>query len=359
MEAHISNRWSSEYWGRPLIQLAGIMISRPRTATTCFVLVVGIVDYLTSCGLSLSVFYLLAIGIAAWFAGRGFAVALAVLSVVVWLMAQYAAGARYDNLIVVIWNAVILLVSYLVVVWLLRNMRTLHDELETRVRQRTAALNEEAAERDRLEKEVLNISERERQRIGHDLHDSLGQHLTAAALAGQVLQEKLTAALSAEAHNAGILVQLLNQAIEDTRQLSRGLAPIEMAGEGLMDSLRELTTSTEARSKIRCDFSYEKPVLINDSATATHLYRIAQEAVNNAVKHAKPSHIGIQLSDDNGGLELIVEDNGIGIPQPRLKNRGMGLWIMNHRAGMIGATLAVQHPAEGGTAITCTLRGRS
>ena len=335
------------------------MIGWPRTSTTCFVLVVGSVDYLTRFGLSLSVFYLLAIGIAAWFVGRGFAVVLSVLSVVVWLIAQYAAGARYDNSIVTTWNAVILLVSYLVVVWLLRSMRTLHDELEDRVRQRTAALSEEAAERDRLEKEVLNISERERQRIGHDLHDSLGQHLTAAALAGQVLQEKLAAGLFSEARDAGILVQLLNQAIEDTRQLSRGLAPIEMSGEGLMDSLRELTATTEERSKIRCDFIYEKPVLINDPATATHLYRIAQEAVNNAVKHAKPSHIGIQLSDFDGGIELIVEDNGIGIPQPRQKNRGMGLWIMNHRAGMIGATLAVQHPAEGGTSITCTLRGLS
>lgn len=349
----MTKRWRPMYWGRSIFIWATIII----------ILVVGVVDYLTHFGLSLSAFYLLGIGIAAWFVGRSFAVVLSVLSVIVCLVAQYAAGARSDFLIVPVWNAGISLVSYLVVVWLLRSLRALHDELaarrnelEVRVQQRTAALIEEAAERDRLEKEILNIIERERQRIGHDLHDSLGQHLTAAALAGQVLQENLVASSSREAADADSLVQLVEQAVELTRQLSRGLAPIELAGEGLMDALRELTVSTEERSKIRCDFIYEEPVLIADSTIATHLYRIAQEAVNNAVKHAKPANIVIQLSDTNGNIELIVEDNGVGLPQPPPKGRGMGLWIINHRAGMIGAALTVQRPTAGGTIITCTLR---
>ena len=348
MEAGNLRRWRPMYWGRPIFIWAAIII----------VVVVGLVDYLTHFGLSLSVFYLLAIGIAAWFVGRGFAVALAVLSVVVCMVAQYAAGAQSNYPIVPVWNAAISLASYLVVVWLLRSLRSLHDDLEARVQQRTAALIEEATERDRLEKEILKIIERERQRIGHDLHDSLGQHLTAAALAGQVLQEKLVASASLEAADADSLVVLVEQAVELTRQLSRGLAPIELTGEGLMDALRELTASTEERSKIRCDFIYEEPVLIADSTVATHLYRIAQEAVNNAVKHAKPANIVIQLSNKNGAIELVVEDNGVGLPQPLPRGRGgMGLWVINHRAGMLGARLAITRPSEGGTAITCTLRG--
>ena len=354
MKVQNKRRWRPMYWGRPIFIWAAIII----------VLVVGVVDYLTHFGISLSVFYLLAVGIAAWFVSRGFAVVLSVLSVVVCLAAQYATGARSTYLIVPVWNAGISLVSYLVVVWLLRSLRALHDELEARrdelearVQQRTAALIGEAAERDRLEKEILNIIERERQRIGHDLHDSLGQHLTAAALAGQVLQENLTASLSREAADADSLVQLVEQAVELTRQLSRGLAPIELTGEGLMDALHELVVSTEDRSKIRCDFIYEEPVLIADPTVATHLYRIAQEAVNNAVKHAKPENIVIQLSDINGVVELVVEDNGVGLPEPPRKG-GMGLWIINHRAGMIGAVLTMQRPIAGGTSITCTLRGQ-
>ena len=150
---------------------------------------------------------------------------------------------------------------------------------------------------------------------------------------------------------------LVEQAVELTRQLSRGLAPIELTGDGLMDALRELVATTEERSKIRCDFIYEEPVLIADPTIATHLYRIAQEAVNNAVKHAKPSNILIQLSNRNGTIEMIIEDNGVGLPQPLPKRRGMGLWIINHRAGMLGADLTVQRPLTGGTTITCTLRG--
>jgi signal transduction histidine kinase len=327
-------------------------------ASTGIVLVVGVVDYLTGFEISFSVFYLVAVSIAAWFVGPGVAVALSVLSVIVWLAGDYAAGARYSNSFVPVWNAVISLGSYLVVVWLLRSLRTLHDELEERVRQRTSALTEEMAERERLEREILDVGERERQRIGHDFHDSLGQHLTATAMAGQVLQEKLAAKALTEADDASGLVQLVEQAIELNRQLALGLSPIEMAGEGLMDALRELASGIQERSKIRCDFVCDDPVFIDDSTTAMHLYRIAQEAMNNAVKHAKASHIILRLSHDGGGITLGVQDNGVGLPAPLPKSGGMGLRIMGHRAGMIHATFAVRPGAQGGTLVTCALRGQ-
>jgi len=322
------------------------------------ILVVGVVDYLTGFEISFSPFYLLAIGIAAWFVGSDFAVGLSVLSVLVWLAGDYAAGARYSSLFVAVWNAVISLVSFLIVVWLLRRLRSLHDDLEARVQQRTLALTDEMVERGRLEEEILNISERERQRIGHDLHDSLGQHLTATAMAGAVLQEKLAAGSLPQATDASHLVRLVEQAVELTRQLSRGLAPVEMTGEGLMDSLRELAASTKNQSGILCEFICGEPVLVYHAPTSTHLYRIAQEAVNNVVKHAQASRIILRLSGNDDVIELVVEDNGVGAPQPPPKGRGMGLQIMNHRADMIGASFSMRRLAEGGTSVTCTLRER-
>jgi len=327
------------------------------TMIALIILMVGVVDFLTGFEISFSVFYLLAIGLAAWFAGRGFAISLSVLSVLIWLTGDYIAGAHYSNGFVPVWNAAISLASYLIVVWLLRSLRSLYDELETRVKQRTSALAAEIAERARLENELLNVGERERQRLGHDLHDSLGQQLTAIALAGRVLQEKLVSISLPATVEADKLVQLVEQAVDLTRKLSRGIAPVELTGEGLMDSLRELTANTERLSKINCDFFCEKPVIVTSSSVAVHLFRIAQEAVNNAIKHAKPTQITIHLSSNNGGIELVVEDNGAGIPIPLSKDKGMGLQIMKHRADMIGASFAVQRLASEGTSITCTLQG--
>src|SRR5258708_28705132 len=152
---------------------------------------IGFIDYLTGFELLFSVFYLLEVGLAAWFVGKGFGLLMSVLSVAVWIGGDVAAGARYSNPFVPVWNALILMIFYFIVVWLLTSLRALHRELETKVRQRTLALSREMAERQRLEGEILKVSYREQRRIGHDLHDSLCQHLTATALAGQVLVERL------------------------------------------------------------------------------------------------------------------------------------------------------------------------
>ncbi|MBU6402516.1 MAG: hypothetical protein KGS61_19520, partial [Verrucomicrobia bacterium] len=166
---------------------------------------IGLVDYLTGFEMTFSAFYLLEVGLASWYVGQGFGLLMSVLSAVTWIGGDMAAGARYSNPFVPIWNALILIVFYFIVVWLLTNLRSLQRGLETKVRQRTEALEREMAERQRLEEELLQISEREQRRIGHDLHDSLCQHLTATALAGQVLTERLRGKAVAEAADAGRL----------------------------------------------------------------------------------------------------------------------------------------------------------
>src|SRR5262249_1043825 len=133
---------------------------------------VGVVDFATGWEISFSVFYLLALGLAAWFVGMRFAVFISVLSAMVSLAGDLATGGRYSNSVVPWWNASIVLVFYLVVVWLLVKLRALYGDLEARVKERTQALTQEMAERERIERELLEISEREQRRIGRDLHDS-------------------------------------------------------------------------------------------------------------------------------------------------------------------------------------------
>jgi signal transduction histidine kinase len=316
---------------------------------------IGIVDYLTGYEMFFSVFYLLEVSLAAWYVGRGVGLIMSVLSVVVWIGGDLAAGARYSSELVPIWNAVILMAFYFIVVWLLTSLRSLHRDLETRVRQRTEALTHEMAERERLEAEILQISEREQRRIGHDLHDSLCQHLTATALAGQVLTERLTSKALSEADDASKVVELVEEGITLARSLAHGLYPVEMEAEGLMDAFQELAANITSRSKVRCVFERASPVLLHDAAAATHLYRIAQEAVTNAVRHGKAKRIVISLTERGGTITLTVEDDGIGLPDTRQESKGLGIRIMAHRAVMMGGTLLVEPAPTGGTIVSCSL----
>lgn len=317
--------------------------------------VIGIIDYLTGFEVLFSVFYLLEVALAAWFVGKGFGLLMSVLSVLVWIGGDLAAGARYSNPLIPAWNALILMVFYFVVVWLLTNLRALHLELEARVRQRTAALVREMAERRRLEEEILSVSEREQRRIGHELHDSLCQHLTGTALAGQVLGERLAAKSLPEAADADKVVELVEEGITLARNLARGLYPVEMEAEGLMAAFQDLADNMTKGARVRCVFECEAPVLMHDDAAATHLYRIAQEAVRNAIQHGKPKRIGITLAEQNGLVTLTVEDDGVGVPETAQKSGGLGVRIMAHRAAMIGGSFAIEPAATGGTIVTCSI----
>jgi signal transduction histidine kinase len=201
------------------------------------VAVVGLFDYFTGFELNFFAFYLVPVILAVWFVSRGFGIFISTLCVTVSIAGDLIAGARYSRLALV-WNTSIAFVFYFVVVWILSKLRSLHNELEDRVRRRTAALNNEIQERKRLEEEILEVSEREQRRIGHDLHDSLCQHLTGTALAGQVLSEQLSAKSLPEAKAMDHIVGMVEGAIELTRTLARGLHPFDLKGEGFIDALR-------------------------------------------------------------------------------------------------------------------------
>jgi PAS domain S-box-containing protein len=207
----------------------------------------------------------------------------------------------------------------------------------------------------RLEKAILEISGREERRIGQDLHDGLGQHLTGIAFMSKVLAEKLGDRSLAEAVEANKIVRLVNEAVHKTRELSRGLLPVVADVRGLMSALEHYASEVEDLFGISCRFECDRPVLIYDDTVANHLYRIAQEAVNNAIKHGDARQIRIHLSPDADGLALHISDDGRGLPADVRNSTGMGLHIMNYRAKMIGAALQMQRSPGGGTTVTCTL----
>ncbi len=208
-------------------------------------------------------------------------------------------------------------------------------------------------EREQLERALLEISAREQRRIGQDLHDGLGQHLTGIAFMAKVHEAKLTEKQVTDAADAAKIVKLVNEAIHKTRELARGLLPVVSDAHGLMSALQLWASEVEDLFGIFCRFECETPVLIHDDAMATHLYHIAQEAVNNAIKHGQARNIHIRLFAENGWGTLVINDDGTGIQENHPTNHGMGLHIMTYRAGMIGGRLEVKPDQPHGTCVTC------
>jgi signal transduction histidine kinase len=335
--------------------------SKPSLMALCLgiVAMVGFLDYLTGYENFVFIFYLFAVFLAVWFVGSYFGVLISALSVMTWISSDIAAGQHFSSNLIPVWNGIIMFVFNLVVVALLARIRTLHKELEEWGRRRIAALTDEIQERTRFQKELLETTLRVERRIGHDLHDGLGQHLTGTALAGQVLGQKLANRSLPEAAEADRLVELIQEAIELTRTLARNLCPIEIQAGRLADNFQELAARTSDRFKVSCQFECHPAMPlpdVNDVNIATHLYRIAQEAITNAVRHGKARHINIRFDSTANEIVLTIIDDGIGLPENARNGDGLGLRTMAYRASMIGATFNIERLSSlGGTRVTCTL----
>ena len=229
------------------------------------------------------------------------------------------------------------------------------QELSAAFATMAARLREREAERLRLEREVLETTERERQRIGQDLHDSLGQQLTAASLAINGLITTLESAAPALTPQAENLAWQLRKSIAEVRVLSHGLAPVPLEDDGLMHALHELAEATSRSTGVRCAFECPQSVRVPDSTLAGHLYRIAQEAVNNALKHASPHEIRIGLERHADRLVLEVDDDGEGLANNPVPGDGIGHRVMRHRALLIGGTFEIGLSPAGGTRMACNI----
>ena len=206
----------------------------------------------------------------------------------------------------------------------------------------------------RLERELQQITLDERRRFGHELHDGLGQQLTAIELMTHTLARELKLPAPVQAKAAFEITGYIRRAITQTRELAHGLLPIAAEAEGLMNAMHELARMA-ALAGTSCDFQSDHACKISDSAVASHLYRIAQEAVTNALKHAEAQHIHLRLEDHGSAIELSIEDDGRGLPQRKSTNGGMGLQVMQHRARLIGGQLAIESAAPKGVRIVCSL----
>jgi signal transduction histidine kinase len=222
-------------------------------------------------------------------------------------------------------------------------------------RMRAARQNAEdsAAEAHELEGRLLEISDAEQQRIGHDLHDGLGQHLTGIGLLSRRLQEMLAADNSLAAGEASRICGLAKTAVEWTRDLCHSLSPPALESEGLPIALGELAAHAENIFHIKCVFEQIGEANVTDLISSRHFYRIAQEAISNAVRHGHAKYVRVRLDHSKGSAVLQVIDDGTGITQASESSDGMGLKIMRYRARMIGASINITPREGGGTIVIC------
>ena len=201
-----------------------------------------------------------------------------------------------------------------------------------------------------LEKQIAEISEREQRRIGQDLHDGLCQELVSASLTCGVLSQQLKHMPQAETVKQ--LATLLDDCIGQARALARAFYPVRLEVDGLASALDELAAMAERRSGIRCRFVCERRAAIHDHVAEVTLYRIAQEAVANAVKHSQAGEITIGLEAVEDEVTLTIADDGLGIAR-RDEHGGMGLHMMRYRARVIGASLDIRPGPTSGTVVSC------
>jgi signal transduction histidine kinase len=237
-------------------------------------------------------------------------------------------------------------------------LEQLRDHLEDLVRQRTAELDHSHAllrqqieKRRQVQEEIVAVGHREQQRIGRDLHDTLGQHLAATAFMGESLAKHLTDESRPEAETARKIVALLREAVALTRRIARGLTPAAVAQHGLADALDHLARDTEKVFGVNCTFTSTGDGRLDDDTVAAHLYYIAQEAVHNALRHgrAKQVRIALRIAPNDGFLS--IQDDGVGIPSEPHATEGLGTRTMRYRAEMVHGELLVVRNELGGTTV--------
>ena len=313
---------------------------------TVLALLTGWIDYVTGWEWSFFVFYALPIIAVVWKAGQRVGFVFAVLCTVIWWVAQIGTNPYRTN-----WGFALAVAThffYFAVLVIAVAAVEAGRELD---RARITSL-ERAQE---LEREILRTAEREQQRIGRDLHDSLGPHLAAIGYAVTFLANDLRDRAEPEVTKAEKISELVSDAISLTRGLARGIFPVQMDSSGLAIALDDLAATTSGLAGVAVSFSETGTTLIVDPETSMHLYRIAQEAVNNAVKHGESQKITIALSSEAGRTRLVIADDGRGMSGLSSDTQGIGLHSMQYRARALRGELQIQSEPNQGTIIICEI----
>jgi signal transduction histidine kinase len=303
-------------------------------------------DYTTGYEVSLSILYCVPIFLVAWCCDRKSGVLMALLAGITWWWADVQAGHPYLQSWQEGWEVVVRCGFFVITAIGTAAVKHQRDASAARI-----ALLEYSQ---RLEREIIGISEREQERIGQDLHDGICQYLAALSCNAASLKSDLEGhQLAEEARVADELAGFLRDAVVQTRNLARGLVPVQMDEAGLASALEELTASVTRLLGIRCVYESAGAPMIQDNTVAMHLYRIAQEAINNATKHGKAGNILVSLVEDGTATTLRIADDGQGISKTATGGDGMGLGLMYYRARLVGGALSIEEPPAGGTVISC------
>jgi signal transduction histidine kinase len=316
------------------------------TEAASLLIPIAFYDYSTGYEVSLSILYCVPIFLVAWCCDRKSGVLMALLAAITWWWADVQAGHPYLDSWLEGWEVSVRFGFFIITAIGTSAVKQQRDASTSRI-----ALLEYSQ---RLEREIIGISEREQERIGQDLHDGICQYLAALSCSAASLKSDLEGHdLAAEAKVADELAGFLRDAVIQIRNLARGLVPVQMDEAGLASALEELTASATRLLGIRCIYESAGTPLIRDNAVAMHLYRIAQEAINNATKHGKAANVCVSLTEDGKATTLRIADDGSGIPKTATQSDGMGLGLMLYRARLVGGELNIESPNTGGTIVSC------
>lgn len=311
-------------------------------------LFIGWLDHVTGWEVSWFIFYALPIILAVWWAGFSGGMAVAIVSGPVWWLANRN-NNPYVTEVGYAWAMLNREFYFCVLVFALNVFRSKQDA--------DAAHIQMLEERRQMEMDIIKVSEHEQQRIGQDLHDGLCQQLAAIGCAVHALAEDLNAQELPAARDAALVMESVQQAVADARDLARGIFPVHVDNSGFSVALKELADNTSRLTGVSIFIRESGEIQIESPKVAMHLYRIAQEAVANAVRHGEAREIVITVDRRGDVLEMRLEDNGSGISADKLTTSpGMGLRTMRYRAQSVGGTLEVARRSSGGTCVCCRLR---
>lgn len=311
-------------------------------------LAVGLANFIIGYEIDLVLFYLVPILMAVYWCENWVACLMAVLCGAVWWGANAISGHHYTSSTVQVWD-----LSLHIAFFLLVGFGSVAVKSHSRMSKGRIDLLEHNRQ---LESQIVEISEHEQERIGQELHDGLCQYLAAIRCTAAALKTELDRAnLQTFAAAADDVSQLLQSAVRQAHDLARGLVPVQLGEGGLTAALDELVCSSTRLLGVPCSFQPHGRIASGDEAKMRHLYRIAQEAINNAAKHARPNQISVALSSNANATILSVSDDGVGISKTRKNQHGLGLSIMKSRSAIIGGEFFVEEPSSGGTVISCSM----
>lgn len=317
--------------------------------------VIGWIDHVSGIQLSLIAFYLVPVVLTTVWFGRAEGLMVAFAAAAVRFAADGLSTSTSYTDVWLWWNSIAGLGVFFVVVWSLDVLMRFQLQLEERVRMRTAQLEEETRWRQEVQRQLLELSSSERSAMGRELHDQLGQHLVATAMAAQVLAHRLQGKDESGGREARQIASLVEQGIAQTRQLAHGMLLTHLDPARLPAEFEELcATLRQQYPRVQCECVVKSPPLLRDAAAAAQVYRIGQESLRNALRHSGAKLVRLTLSEESGQLSLAVEDDGRGLPSDTGKQRpGLGLSIMRHRAEQLGAFFQLVSTPGRGTRITC------